>query len=71
VTHSPFSIFVRGANHLREIDDDGFAVTAANENVEFVEITVYQPSMREPDDEIHQLRIEFARRRNLVDLTPM
>jgi hypothetical protein len=56
---------------LREVDDDRFAVTAPNEDVEFVEVTVYEPRMREPDDEVHQLRVEFTRRRHLVDLTPL
>jgi hypothetical protein len=55
---------------LREINHDRFSVTATNEDVEFVEVTVYESRMREPDDEIHQLRVEFSRRRYLVDLTP-
>jgi hypothetical protein len=56
---------------LREIDDDRFAITAANEDVKFVEVTVYESRMRKPDDEIHQLRVEFSRRRYLVDLAPL
>jgi hypothetical protein len=62
---------VRSANHLREINDDRFAVIATNEDVEFVEVTVYESRMGEPDDEIHQLRVEFTRRRYMVDLTPL
>ncbi len=71
VTDSPLCIFVRGTNHLREINHDRFAVTTANEDVEFVEVTVYESRMRETDDEIHQLGVEFSRRRHLVDLTPL
>jgi hypothetical protein len=56
---------------LRKIDHHGFAVAVANEDVELVEVPVYESRMRESDDEIHQLRVEFARRRNLVDLTPL
>ncbi len=56
---------------MREINHDGFAVTPANEDVKFVEVTVYESRMREPDDEIHQLRVEFSRRRYLVDLAPL
>lgn len=71
VTDLPLCILVRGTNHLREINDNGFAVTAANEDVEFVEVTVYESRLCEPDDEVHQLRVEFTRRRHLVDLTPL
>jgi hypothetical protein len=71
VTDSPLSILVRGANHLREINHDRFAVLATNEDVEFVKVTVYESRMRKPDDEVHQLRVEFTRRRHLVDLTPL
>jgi hypothetical protein len=56
---------------LREIDDDRFAVTATDEDVEFVEVTMYESRVRKPDDEIHELRVEFTRRRHLVDLTPL
>jgi hypothetical protein len=56
---------------LGEINDDRFAVTAPNEDVEFVKVTVYESRMREPDNEIHQLRVEFSRRRYLVDLAPL
>jgi hypothetical protein len=62
---------MRSANHLREINDDRFAVTAANEDVKFVKVTVYESRMRKPDDEVHQLRVELSRRRYLVDLTPL
>jgi hypothetical protein len=56
---------------LGEIDHDRFAIPATDEDVEFVEIPVYESRMREPDNEIHQLRVEFTRRRHLVDLTPL
>jgi len=56
---------------LREIDHNGFAVAVSNEDVELVEIPVYESRMRKSDDEVHQLRVEFARRRHLVDLTPL
>jgi hypothetical protein len=56
---------------LREINHYGFAIAIANEDVELVEVPVYESRMRESDDEIHQLRVEFARRRNLVNLTPL
>lgn len=56
---------------MREIDHNGFAVAVSNEDVELVEIPVYESRMRKSDDEVHQLRVEFARRRHLVDLTPL
>ena len=56
---------------MREVNHYGFAVAVANEDVELVEVTMYESRMRESDDEIHQLRVEFARRRHLVDLTPL
>ncbi len=60
-----------GANHLGEINHDRFTVPGANEDVEFVEVPVYESRTREPDDEVHQLGVEFTRRRYLVDLTPL
>lgn len=62
---------MKSTNHLREINHDGLPVTAANEDVEFIEVSVYESRMREPDDEIHQLRVQFSRRRYLVDLAPL
>ena len=56
---------------MREIDHDRFSVPSAYEDVEFVEITVYESGMCESDDEVHQLRVEFTRRRHMVDLTPL
>jgi hypothetical protein len=56
---------------LREINHHGFAVAVTNEDVELVEVPVYESRMRESDDEVHQLRVEFAGRRYLVDLTPL
>lgn len=55
---------------MREIDDDGFAVAGTDKDVEFVEVSVYESRTREPDDKVHQLGVEFTRRRQLVDLTP-
>ena len=71
VTDLPLCILVRGTNHLREINDDRFAIIAANEDVEFVEVAMYEPRLREPDDKIHKLRVKFTRRRHGVDLTPL
>ena len=71
VTDLPLCILVRGTNHLREINHDRFAVTAANEDIEFVKVTVYESRLCKPDDEVHQLGVEFTRRRHLVDLTPL
>ena len=56
---------------MREIYHDRFAVLAAYENVEFVEITVYKSRACKPDDEVHQLRVEFTRRGHMIDLTPL
>ena len=56
---------------MREINHNGFAVAVSNEDVKLVEVPVYESRMRKSDDEIHQLRVEFARRRHLVDLTPL
>ena len=55
---------------MGEINHDRFTVPGANEDVEFVEVPVYESRTREPDDEVHQLGVEFTRRRYLVDLTP-
>ncbi len=62
---------MRSTNHLGEINHDRFSVTATNEDVEFVEVAVYESRMGEPDDKIHQFGVEFSRRRHLVDLTPL
>jgi len=61
---------MRRANHLGEVDYDRFTVATANEDVEFVEITVNESRVRQPDDQVHQLGVEFTRRRNLLDLMP-
>jgi hypothetical protein len=61
---------MRRANHLREINHDRLAVAATNEDIEFVEITVYESRMGKPDDKVHQLGVEITRRRHLVDLAP-
>ena len=47
------------------------SITVVNENVEFVEVAMYESHMGELDDEIHQLGVEFSRRRHLVDLMPL
>ncbi len=49
---------MRGADHLREVDDDGFAGLAADEDVELVEVAVDEPCAGETDDQVHQLRVE-------------
>jgi hypothetical protein len=67
---SPFCIFMRRANHLREINHDRLAVAATNEDIEFVEITVYESRMRKPDDKVHQSGVEITRRRHMVNLAP-
>lgn len=69
--HSPFCIFMRRADHLRKVDHDRFTVATADEDVKFVEITVNESRVCKPDDQVHQLRVEFTRRRNLVDLMPV
>ena len=45
------------ADHLGEIDDNRFTRRPSNKDVEFVEITVDQPRVSEPNYEIHELRI--------------
>ena len=62
---------MRSANHLREINHDRFAVAATDEDIEFVEITVYESRMCEPDNKVHQLGVEMTRGRHLIDLAPI
>ena len=61
--HVPFCILVRRADHLWEVDDDGLARVASDEDVELVEVAMDEPSAGEADDEVHQFGIERARRR--------
>ena len=56
---------------MGEINHDRFAIPSADEDVEFVEVPVYEPRMRKPDDKVHQLRVEFTRRGHMIDLTPL
>lgn len=69
--HSPFCIFMRRAYHLREVDDNRFAVAPPDEDVKFIEIPVNESCLCKPDNQVQQLRVEFTRRRNVVDLMPV
>ena len=55
--HSPFGIFMRRTDHLRKVDHDRFTIATANEDVEFVEITVNESRLCKSDDQVHQLRV--------------
>jgi hypothetical protein len=50
-----------GADHLWEIDNDGFSVFSPDEDIEFVEISMDQTIFSETDDEFHQCCIEVGR----------
>ena len=62
---------MRCAYHLGEVDHDRFAIAAPDEDIKFVEIPMNESSVCKPDDQVHQLRVEFTRRRNLIDLMPV
>ena len=51
--HVPFCVLVRRADHLREVDDDRLPAVQSDEDVELVEVAVYEPGPREADDELH------------------
>jgi hypothetical protein len=53
-TLEPFRVLVRGADHLREIDNDRLTVVSTDEDIELVEIAMDQASARKLDDEVHQ-----------------
>lgn len=53
--HIPLCVLVRGANHLREVDDDGVARLAADQDIELVEVAMDEPYAGKTDDHIHQL----------------
>ena len=55
-----FRIFMSHTDHLREINDDRFVRFPADENVELVEVTMYQTGECEIDDDVHQFRIELS-----------
>ena len=44
--HVPFCIFVRRADHLREVDDDRLPAVPSDEDVELVEVAVDEPRTR-------------------------
>ena len=67
--HVPFCIFVRRADHLREVNDDGLTRLPADEDVELVEVAVDEPGVCEADDEVHQLRVECAWGGNIGNLS--
>lgn len=56
------------ADHLREVDNDWVTVFAADEDVEFIEVSVDEACARKPDNEVHKLRVEFPRRRDVRNL---
>ena len=58
-----------GADHLGEIDNDGFTVFSPDEDVEFVEISMDEAVFGETDDEFHKSGIQVGRRFDRVNLT--
>lgn len=56
------------ADHLGKVDHDGLARFSANQDVEFVEVSVDQTCARKADDEVHQVRVQLARRGEFGDL---
>lgn len=57
---SPLCVLMRRANHLGEINDNWLARYSVYENIEFVEVSVDEPRMRQSHDEIQELRIQSA-----------
>lgn len=57
------------ADHLGEVDHDGLARFSANQDVEFVEVSVDQACARKADDEVHEVGVQFAGRGEFCDLT--
>lgn len=58
------------ADHLWKIDDDRLAIFTPDEDVEFVEITVYQSVFRQTHNELHECCIEVRWGVYGVDLAP-
>lgn len=57
---SPFCILVRCADHLGKIDDNRLPRFAPDENVELVEVTMYQSCTGKSNDEVHERRIQLS-----------
>ena len=66
--HVPFCIFVRRADHLREVDDDRLPAVPSDEDVELVEVAVDEPRTREAHDEVHERRVQRAGGRHVRNL---
>lgn len=60
---------MRCADHLREINDNRFSRLSTDKDVELVEVTMNEAGMSKSNDEIHQLRIQFSRGRQLGNLS--
>jgi len=52
---------MRCAHHLREVNNDGFPCFSLNEDIEFVIIAMDQARLRESNNDVHQIRVQFAR----------
>lgn len=65
ILDSPFSILVRCTDHLREVNHNWFTVFATDQNIELVEITMYQASPGEAHYEVHKCRVQLPRRGDL------
>lgn len=51
----PFSVFMRGADHLWEVDHYWVTRLAVDQDVEFVEISVNESCASKSNNKIHQL----------------
>jgi hypothetical protein len=49
----PFCVLMRGANHLRKINDDRFPSFAFDEDIELVKVSVYKTRASEPNNQVH------------------
>jgi len=55
--NAPFRVRVRGANHLREVDNDRLSRGPTYQNVEFVEVSVNETRSSESHYDLHERRI--------------
>lgn len=61
MSHSPFRILVRCADHLGKIDDYWFAIFATNEDIELIEIAMNEACTSESNDYVHKSGVQFSR----------
>ena len=50
----PLGVFMRCADHLRKVDNNGLPSFFSNEDIEFVKVTVDEAGLSKSDDHIHE-----------------